>query len=274
MKTVSATSSLWHETAGNGPPVVMLPGGPGFSHDYLRPHLDRLAETATLVWLDLPGTGRSDIEGGAGSITHELWIEELEMLRAHIGFERWTVFGHSYGGFVAVDYAIAHPESVSGLVLCASAPSGAHFETLFDRIPSGMSAADRDMLVQLLSGGVPDRDLEARVRDAVRFFLCGEPQASTLERFRLRPETFKHVLGNCLPELTIKDRLGEVTAPTLVVAGSADWQCPAEITNRLVAGIPNTELATIEEAGHYPFIDQPVAVVEAVRTWMRRSVLP
>ena len=165
---------LWYEVMGSGPPMVVVPGGPGLAHDYLRPHLDPIAGDATLVWLDLPGTGRSEI-GGVESITHGGWIQAIEALRNHLGFDRWVVFGHSYGGFIAVEYALAHPGSVAGLVLCASAPSPAHLATLLDRVPAELSADDRGLLIALLTGQVPTDEMESRVREATRFFLCREP---------------------------------------------------------------------------------------------------
>ena len=249
--------------------MVLLPGGPGFAHDYLRPHLDSLAEDATLVWLDLPGTGRSEIPGGVESITHRRWIEDLEALRVHLDFDRWIVFGHSYGGFVAVEYALEQPESVAGLVLCAAAPSPAHFATLFERVPPALSAADRVLVARLLTGQVADDELESCVREATRFFLRTDPTEALLHGFRLEPATFRHVLASCLPGVAIEDRLGEVVVPTLVVAGADDWQSPLSVTGKLAAGITSAELAVIPRAGHYPFIDAADQVVGVIRGWLR-----
>lgn len=271
MKIDSDGGELWYEVAGSGPPLVVLPGGPGFSHDYLRPHLDPIDRHATMVWLDLPGTGRSELAAGAESITHARWIAALERLRSHLGFERWVVFGHSYGGFVAVEYALAHPRSVAGLVLCAAAPSPAHFATLLDRLPSELSAEDRRLLTALLTGQVPATELEARVREATRYFLRSNPPEETMTSFRLSPTTFGHALSACLPAVAFEDRLGEIAVPTLVVAGADDWQSPLEVTGRLAEGIPGAELAPISGAGHYPFIDGPDAVVEVVGGWLRRT---
>jgi proline iminopeptidase len=269
----AGSGELWHEVVGCGLPLVVIPGGPGLAHDYLRPHLDPLAEAATVVWLDLPGAGRSEISGGVESITHGRWIESLEALRDQLGFRRWTVLGHSYGGFVAVEYALLHPGSVAGLVLCAAAPSPAHLATLLDRVPPELSAADRTLLLALLTDQVADDELESRIREAASFFLCADPPDSTLDSFRLQPATFRHVLGPCLPGVAIEGRLGEVDVPTLVVAGGDDWQSPLEVTDRLVAAIPGAELAVIPRAGHYPFIDDPMGVVGAVRSWLERRGL-
>ena len=273
MKLPLADSVLWHEVSGDGIPMVMLPGGPGFAHDYLRPYLDPLAAELTIVWVDLPGTGRSVIESGVDSISHGRWIADLEALRTHLGWDRWIVFGHSYAGFVAVDYALAHPASVTGLVLCASAPSAAHLATLFDRLPPELTSADREFLEALFGGQILDHELEAAVRTAVQFFVHSDLTQEDLNRFLLQPDTFRHVLGACLPAVAIEDRIGEVAAPTLVVAGDADWQLPEGVAKRLAAGIPGADVAIIAGAGHYPFIDDSHRFVAAVTEWLRRAVL-
>jgi len=273
MKLQLNDADLWYEVRGAGAPLVVLPGGPGFAHDYLRPHLDPLGTIVTTVWLDLAGTGRSSLAGGVETISHERWISDLEALRVHLELENWIVFGHSYGGFVALDYALAHPASVTALVLCASAPSGAHLATLFDRMPPEMTSADRELLEAIFGGQVPDDEMDAGVQTAVQFFFVSDPSPDVPGSFHLQPDTFRHVFETCLPELAIEDRLVEVAVPTLVVAGDGDWQVPEDVTMRLVTGIPGAEMAIITGAGHYPFIDDSYRFVTVVTEWLRHAAL-
>ena len=273
MKIQLADAVVWYEVSGSGPPMVMVPGGPGLSHDYLRPHLDPLAEDMATVWVDLPGSGKSIIREGGAQISHRRWIADLEELRTHLGWERWSIFGHSYGGFVAMEYALAHPESVAGLVLCSSAPSSAHLETLFDRIPPELTPQDRKLLAEIFTFQLSNHEVASSIQAAVRMFFRSKPSQKTLRSFQLRPDTFRHVLGTCLPTMLIEDRLGEVDAPTLVVAGDSDWEVPNDVAIRLAAAIPGAAIATVAGVGHYPFIEDPDGFLEAVRDWLSRSAL-
>jgi proline iminopeptidase len=97
---------------------VALPGGPGFSHGYLRPGLDPLADVARVVYIDLRNTGRSE----HGPI-EECTLEQMADDVAALGFERSVVFGHSAGGFVALHLALRHPELVAGLILANTSPT-------------------------------------------------------------------------------------------------------------------------------------------------------
>ena len=268
MKLQLADAILWYEVSGDGVPIVMVPGGPGFAHDYLRPFLDPLAADMTTVWVDLPGTGQSLIHDGGAPISHQRWIADLEELRVHLGWERWMIFGHSYGGWVAMEYALARPSSAAGLVLCSSAPSTAHLATMFERFPPELTPKDRELLEALLSFDLSDDEMVKSIGSVAQMFFRSKPSPEILSIFRLRPDTFRHVLTNCLPEMAIENRLGEVDAPTLVVAGDDDWQIPNEVTTGLAAGIPGAKAAMIPGVGHYPFVEDPLRFVEVVRKWL------
>jgi proline iminopeptidase len=106
------------------PTMVVLHGGPGFDQGYLRPGLRVLAGSAQLVFVDLRGQGRS-----AGtpveSCTLEQMADDVAALCAALGIERPLVFGHSAGGFVALQLALRHPGLAAGLILCHTAATRA-----------------------------------------------------------------------------------------------------------------------------------------------------
>lgn len=259
---------LWYEVSGDGAPIVMVPGGPGFAHDYLRPYLDPLAADMTTVWVDLPGAGQSLIQEGGSPISHQRWIADLEGLRVHLGYEKWMIFGHSYGGWVAMEYALARPSSAAGLVLCSSAPSAAHLASMLERFPPELTPKDRELLEALVSFDLSDDEMVDSIGSVAQMFFRSKPSPDFLSKIRLRPDTFRHALTNCLPEMAIENRLGEVDAPTLVVAGDADWQIPNEVTTGLAASIPGANAAAIPGVGHYPFVEDPLRFVEVMREWL------
>src|SRR2546429_4231894 len=125
-QTVGATGELdgvrlFTRRAGDGPPVVVLHGGPGAHHDYLLPQYDLLARGRTLLYYDQRGGGRSPV----GRDTPVGWREhvaDLEALRRHWSIDRPTLLGYSWGGLLAVLYWLEHPEQVERLPLVSPAP--------------------------------------------------------------------------------------------------------------------------------------------------------
>src|SRR2546426_6590873 len=123
---------LFTRRAGDGPPVVVLHGGPGAHHDYLLPQYDLLARGRTLFYYDQRGGGRSPV----GRDTPVGWREhvaDLEALRRHWSIDRLTLLGYSWGGLLAVLYWLEHPEQVERLALVSPAPARAAWRGAFQR---------------------------------------------------------------------------------------------------------------------------------------------
>ena len=107
--------SLFVEVIGHGYPLVLMHGGPGADHWTMLP-FRRCADRFTLVFYDHRCNGRS---AGApvSSMTWENLTADADALRQRLGFEKWAVLGHSFGGQVALEYALRYPDSLSHLVL-------------------------------------------------------------------------------------------------------------------------------------------------------------
>src|SRR5918994_5853685 len=113
---------LFVRRLGSGPTVVVLHGGPGADHDYLRPGFDALAEGRELIYYDQRGGGRSPVtrDVPVGWTEH---VADLEALRAKWGLARLTIAGYSWGGLLALLYALEHTERVERLALISPAPA-------------------------------------------------------------------------------------------------------------------------------------------------------
>src|SRR2546428_10651653 len=111
---------LFTRRAGDGPPVVVLHGGPGAHHDYLLPQYDLLARGRELFYYDQRGGGRSPVprETPVGWREH---VADLDGIRAALGLERLTLLAYSWGGLLAVLYLLEHPERVERLALVSPA---------------------------------------------------------------------------------------------------------------------------------------------------------
>src|SRR5205807_16480 len=133
---------IYTRRVGDGPPpVVVLHGGPGAHHDYLLPQYDRLAHGRALLFYDQRGGGRSPARDvPVGWQEH---VADLEALRKHWAIDRLTLLGYSWGGLLAVLYALEHPDRVGRLALVAPAPLTARWREEFERRLSARLADPR-----------------------------------------------------------------------------------------------------------------------------------
>ena len=267
-------TELFYETHGSGPPMLVLHGGMGWDHSYLRPWLDPLGEQTELVYYDQRGNGRSAEPEDWETVTHQTWIEDADALREYLGHERVFVFGHSYGGFLAQEYALAYPERVAGLILCSTFPAMDFAEAVVER---AQARATPEQFQALLSGmGTPAPDDKAW-RDfmlAVLPLYCpGGVPASLQECFagmHYRAAAFNRGSFGCLPHFNTTTQLTEITAPTLVLGGRGDLYPVEPTAERLHAGIPRSELVLFEKSGHFPFAEEPERFAAVARDWISR----
>ena len=106
--------SLFVKVMGEGHPLVLMQGGPGLDYTTLS-SLEPLADQFTLIFYDHRANGRSS--GATESMTWDNLTRDADAIRESLGFDEWAVLGHSFGGQVALEYALRYGERVSKLVL-------------------------------------------------------------------------------------------------------------------------------------------------------------
>jgi proline iminopeptidase len=272
--------SLFVKVIGQGYPLLFMHGGPGQDHTSLLA-FQPCADQFTLVFYDHRCNGRSN-GAAVTSMTWENLTADAEALRQSLGFEKWAVLGHSFGGNVALEYALRYPQSLSHLVLMdtggdqwwvnRNAP-----ELLAKRgySDSAVKAARRFYNGQV----TPGEYYTTVMKFLSAYFYRNILLAMTHEVFsagdppKLRPEATIFGYSQLLIGWTVMDRLGEIKVPTLVLAGRHDFLFPPEHQAALAAGIPNARLEIIERAGHNPQMERPAEVIEAVRRFMATTVL-
>ena len=267
-------ASLFVEVVGRGEPLLLMHGGPGADHWSLVA-FRRLADEHTLIFYDHRCNGRS---AGApvSTMTWENLTADADALRRRLGFERWTVLGHSFGGMVALEYALRHPDALSGLILLDTGGDG---RWPLERGPEilagrGYSPATVRLARRFFAGRIePDEMLPALMRFGGAYYHHAGPLVLARELFaerraKLRPEALIFAGRHLLPGWTVMDRLAEITAPTLVIAGRDDFLFPPEHQVELAAGIPGARLTIIERAGHNAHAERPEAVMAAIRAFL------
>src|SRR5205823_691587 len=120
-----------YREVGQGQPIIVLHGGPDFDHTYLLPDMDRLADTYRLIYYDQRGRGKSARNVQPEDVTIESDVDDLDSVREYFHFEKVAVLGHSWGGVLAMEYAIRHAERVSHLILLNTAPASHNDYMLF-----------------------------------------------------------------------------------------------------------------------------------------------
>jgi proline iminopeptidase len=243
-------------------------------HTSMRP-LRPLADQFTLVFYDHRCNGRS-VGAPVSSMTFDNLTADADGLRQALGFERWAVLGHSFGGMVALEYAHRYPHRLSHLVLLDTCGDTwwvqQNAPELLARRGYGAEAvaAARDFFNGRLA---PER-----VRGvALKFFKAYYYRFSYLAllremlsgpRVKMRPEAQIFGFGQLLPGWSMMDRLDEIETPTLVMAGRHDFQFPPEHQAILADRLPDARLKIVERAGHNAQSEQPAEVVAAVRRFL------
>ena len=116
---------LWYESEGSGEPLVLIAGGPGFSHDYFHPFFTPLSSSFRVIYFDAFGRGKSDHAKNPHEYSLDRDVEDIEGLRQALGLGKINLLGHSYGGFVAQAFALRYPGSLRRLILAAVLSSAA-----------------------------------------------------------------------------------------------------------------------------------------------------
>lgn len=267
---------IFYEVVGNGPPILVIHGGPGLDHEYLRPGLDVLASAGTLIYYDQRGTGRSDAPLDETGITWDAFLGDIEELRQVLGHDRLTVLGHSFGGILALDYALRHPERTAALILMNVPEPGTRWQTATsERMAARRTEEDAAEMQELAaSPGFEARDAttmsryyelayRAVVRDPAR--LDDLNLDLTGRTARNGPEVAR-LLGTSMGSPDRWDALPGLDVPTLVVHGRDDGP-PEAMARALVEALPQGRLALLD-TGHFPFVEDPAGLVAAVSTFL------
>ncbi|HEY3177670.1 MAG TPA: alpha/beta fold hydrolase, partial [Casimicrobiaceae bacterium] len=116
-------AELSYREVGEGRPIIVIHGGPDFDRTYLLPDLDRLSDSYRLIYYDQRGRGKSRGDLRLEDVNIEKYVEDLDTLRRHLQLDAVAILGHSWGGHVAMQYALHHPARVSQMILMNTAPA-------------------------------------------------------------------------------------------------------------------------------------------------------
>jgi proline iminopeptidase len=262
-------ADLWCAVTGAGPPLVLCHGGPGM-WDYLEPLAARLDDTATVVRFDQRGCGRST--GGAPYSVAGA-IADLDVLRAHLGYETWIVGGHSWGATLALHYAFAHPEHTAAVVYLSGVGIAREWHPAYHtEADRRRDAAQRAHLAALKERSrSADEERDYRVLTWFPDYAPGPAAMEHAARLAAVPFAINREANRQLSDETktwdeaaLARQAAALRVPVLIVHGELDPR-PHWAVDSLAAALPNVTVRKITGAGHLPWIEAPDETVEAVR---------
>ncbi|MDZ7779552.1 MAG: alpha/beta fold hydrolase [Gemmatimonadota bacterium] len=267
---------LFYEVRGSGEPMIVVHGGPGLDHRYLRPGLDILATRNTLIYYDQRGTGRSTTDVGPETVTLEAFVGDIEALRQALGHERIHVLTHSFGSIIGLAYARAYPDRLRSLVLMNPVEPGDRFsaETSRRRAAARTESDSAELATLTTSEGFAAHDpatleqvfqvaFRAAMRDPDR---VEELDLELMDATARNGQEIAELLGGEVRREEPWDWLEEIETPTLVVHGEDDAP-PIEMSAELADQLPAGRLEVLA-SGHFPYIEAPDDLLAAVSAFL------
>lgn len=272
---------VWFQRTGGGArlPLLVIHGGPGLPHDYLR-SLRRLATDREVIFWDQLGCGNSKCPPNPGLWTMERSVAEVDAVVRALRLDRFHLFGNSRGGMLAQQYVLdAAPAGAASLTISNSIASIPQFAKMVARLKSELDPATQAAINRHEAAGTThDPEYQAAIRTWNETYLCRvRPWPRDLEdAFRkMSAEVFEtmfgasdfHIVGT-VRDWDVFDRLGEIAVPTLVLAGRYD-ECVPEHMWEMHRRIPGSRFELFESSAHMPFIEEPEKFDAVMRDFLR-----
>ncbi len=267
---------LFYEVVGSGDPMIVIHGGPGMDHNYLRPGLDVLGSSHTLIYYDQRGTGRSTAELDSTGINFDAFVQDVDELRQVLGYDKVTVLAHSFGALIGLEYARLHPDHCRALILMDPVEPGSRWkEETQKRLQAARTPADSARLAELTSSEAFKAHDPATVSEVYRVSFRAEfhdPQRESALNLDLSRRTARDgpevaaLLGKSLGDIDWWPRLAEIQTPTLVVQGRYDVT-PMAMAQALTDSLPNAQLAVVD-SGHFPYVEDAPGLASAISVFL------
>ncbi len=275
---------LWYKIEGKGEPLVLIAGGPGFSHSYLQPWFSVLSDSYRVVYFDAFGRGKSDRAKSSKEYTFDRDVEDIEGLRQALDLEKINVFGHSYGGMVAQAYAIKYPNSVKRLILANTLFNAEMWQAMNDYcnyIIRNQYPETWEKIQKFRVQGLHSYDKESQeAYFSIPVGLLYLYDASNTDKVKgeLNPDVYYSIagddadflVGGDITKLDFRTQLKTLKMPILILAGRFDMVVFPRFTIQFKKYAPQAEFVMFEKSGHFPFIEDPTMMFEVLRKFLSK----
>jgi proline iminopeptidase len=243
-----------------GRPVLIAHHGGGGIGSLAEPKatFGPLSDLFRVVVFDARGCGRSE---GAPPYSHAQWAADVEGLREWIGAEQIVIAGGSYGGFIAMEYAVAYPGRVSAMILRDTSPDGSNLALAFENARNQTRVEiNWENFNRYWSGNIrDDADLKACWAELIPLYdfeYDPEAAAARVEAGIYRHEAHNWCFQHNWSNYDVKPALPDLACPTLVTVGRRDWVTPVSSAQTIASLIPDSKLVIFEKSGHSPQIEE------------------
>jgi proline-specific peptidase len=251
------------------PTLLLLHGGPGFDHSSFKPTMSPLTDVAQIVYLDHRGQGRSDYPDWK-RLKVDDWADDVKNFCDALGIERPIVMGHSFGGFVAMAYAIRHSDHPGKLILSSTAAKQRLDRALamFGRLggPTARETAERFWN----NPNATNREDYLRICFPLynRRRIPGDGDA--LARTVTNAALMEYFVANEMRTFNLLSELGQIRCPTLIMAGEDDPILPIQDSEDIAIAIPQrlVRFERFANAGHGVFRDDPERALAVIREFI------
>lgn len=271
-------SQLFCRVLGKGDPILVIHGGPGLSQDYLLPYLNKLAENHFVIFYDQRGCGRSTGEINENTMHVSSFVSDIENIRRAFHFDKISILGHSWGGFLGMHYAIAHPEALKKLILSNTMPACSEDLGLFIQEYLKRTSPYQKELAKITSS----REFQTGDTNTIERFYrilfrtyCYKIEKADLLNLQFTPEA--SVKGAKVSSLlrqnafkgsfNLSDSLKNLRIPTLIIHGDSD-PVPHSAAQNIHESIPESKYVLLKQCGHFPYVEQPDAYFTHIKEFL------
>lgn len=253
-------------------PIIAVNGGPGLSHIYMLQNdvWTRLAQRRQVVFYDQRGTGRSKSLRSGASMDLPAQVADLEAVREHFAFPKVDLVGDSFGGFLCMAYASAHPGYVHKLILSDSAPPALKdIVHLLPQVFPDVEEQDAELQAKL---GDTDETAQQQLINHFRMIFYDEDllrrYLAKVKDLEYSPGTGK-VVGDAASKVDMTAELPKFNFPVLIITGRYDMNVAPLTAWRMYKSIPGAKLVIFAKSGHLPSYEEPDKYVQVVNAFLR-----
>jgi len=261
-------TNLFLTTKGEGTPIMIFHGGLGLDHTYLTPYFDTLTDTYQVTYYDHRGNGRSDKPNDYATLNFDVLCADADAVRQHLGHDKVIVIGHSYGGFIAQQYAIKYGAHLKGLVLIDTVPA---FD--YQPVPNGTEEQMGAFGAAFTRPMADDADWRTVWTTLVQMYFheYDDSVGNALDEATHYVAAAWNQGSALLGEFNTLDNLPNISVPTLVMSGAHDFITPPDSgTHRIASLIPNATAHIFDNSAHYPFIEEHEAFFTVLNDWLKQ----
>lgn len=254
---------LYYEVEGEGFPLVFTHGNMGFGQQFfLQTRIFR--QSYRCILHDSRGCGLSG-KPQADIYDTQTHASDLHTILQVLGVQKAVHIGHSFGGPIAQQYYFDHPEEVAGLVCIGSYSAGHQL---------AITEAQVLQLYETVQGRRTIFESFVTHEKFAKFNPYGADIEAMLQREACKPPIYASKAtcrGFC--QLDFTERLAEIRVPALILCGDADKPVPLETASKVLAEkIPDARLVVIKDTGHFPHMEKPEIVNEALWKWLEEKI--